>query len=234
MNIRWLIDAVFPRRCAVCDEVIEGGRLVCDRCAATIRPIRGDTCIKCGKPLKDSERLHCYDCSRKIHYYDRGYAVFEYADIKQSLYRFKYAGRAEYAGFYATMTSEYIGDVLKKLGAEALIPVPIHRTRLAKRGYNQAKEYAKELSKHLDIPVYSKLIIRKKATVPLKKLAENERKNNLKKAFIIASNVVKLKSIIIVDDIYTTGATIDEVARLFKEAGVEHIFFVTVAVGSGL
>ncbi len=115
-----------------------------------------------------------------------------------------------------------------------MIPVPIHRIRRAKRGYNQAQEYATELSKYCGIPVMSDIIKRKKSTVPLKKLGEAERKNNLKKAFIIAPNVVKLKSIIIVDDIYTTGATIDAMARLLKEAGVDSIMFVTVAIGSGL
>ncbi len=104
MTLRWLLDAVFPPRCAICDEVIERGRYVCPACESKVGHIEGDICMKCGKPLKDSERLYCYDCSRKVHYFDRGFAVFKYDDIKQSLYRFKYAGRAEYAGYDAYMT----------------------------------------------------------------------------------------------------------------------------------
>ncbi len=234
MNIRRLINVLFPLRCAICDEPVYGEIPVCPKCAASVRCIEGDTCIKCGKVLKDSEKMTCYDCSRKIHSFDRGFSVFEYQDIKKSLYRFKYAGRAEYGAYYAFVTQRYMGRVISQLNASALVPVPIHRKRMAARGYNQAEVFAKELSRLVGIPVRSDLIFRTKATVPMKKLSESERKNNLKKAFIIAPNVVKLKSIIIIDDIYTTGSTMDAVASLFKEAGVEKVYFITVAIGAGL
>ena len=84
------------------------------------------------------------------------------------------------------------------------------------------------------MPVRDDVVIRNKNTVPLKKLDEEERKNNLKNAFIIAPNVVKLEIILLVDDIYTTGATMDAVSRLLKEAGVKKVFFLTVAIGAGL
>lgn len=234
MYIRRLIDAVFPHRCPVCDSAMEPEEILCPECAARIRPITGDTCRKCGKVLSDTDRLYCYDCSRKIHFYDRGFAVFEYADIKQSLYRFKYSGRAEYAGFYAYAADRFIGKELKKLALDAIVPIPIHRLRYVKRGYNQAYELACELSRRMDVPVEAGLVKRRKNTVPLKKLSEEERKNNLKNAFIIVPNVVKLKRILLVDDIYTTGSTIDAVSLLLKDAGVREVYFLTVAVGAGL
>ncbi len=234
MLIRRLISAVYPRRCAVCDEVIGPEEMLCKKCAVKIRPIFADTCKKCGKVLADSDRLYCYDCSRKLHYFDRGFAIFEYSDIKLSLYRFKYSGRAEYARFYAFAAEKYIGRELRQIGFDAIIPIPIHKRRYAKRGYNQAYELANELSGYLNVPVRDDIVIRNKNTVPLKKLDEEERKNNLKKAFIIAPNVVKLKIILLVDDIYTTGATMDAVSRLLKEAGVDRVYFMTVAIGAGL
>ena len=234
MLIRRLISAVYPARCAVCDDVIASDELLCGKCAVKIRPIRGDTCRKCGKVLNDTGRLYCYDCSRKIHFYDRGFAVFEYGDIKKSLYRFKYSGRAEYAAFYAYAADRFIGRELRALGLDAVIPIPIHRARMTKRGYNQAYELAKELSERIGVPVRDDIISRRINTVPLKKLSEEERKNNLKNAFIIASNDVKLKKILLVDDIYTTGSTIDAVSRLLKSAGVREVYFLTVAIGAGL
>lgn len=234
MLIRRLISAVYPVRCAVCDDVIAPDELLCDKCAVKIRPIRGDTCRKCGKVLNDTDRLYCYDCSRKIHFYDRGFAVFEYGDIKKSLYRFKYSGRAEYAAFYAYAADRYVGKELRALGLDAVIPIPIHRARMIKRGYNQAYEFAKELSDRIGVPVRDDIIFRRINTVPLKKLSEEERKNNLKNAFIIASNDVKLKKILLVDDIYTTGSTIDAVSKLLKSAGVREVYFLTAAIGAGL
>jgi len=231
---RRLIDALFPRRCAVCDEAIAANEIICPNCSGKIRPIDGDTCYKCGKTLNDTASIYCYDCSRKIHSFDRGFSVFEYSDIRDSLYRFKYQGRAEYAGFYAHAAYMKLGPVIKELNADALIPVPIHKSRLNKRGYNQAFEFARELSKLTKIPVYSNLVVRKKATVPLKELDEEGRRNNLKKAFIIRPNGVKLDTIVIIDDIYTTGTTIDTISSLLKGFGVKKIYCLTVAIGRGL
>ena len=196
--------------------------------------IEGPICIKCGKKVKNDNIILCHDCENKEHAFERGFSVFEYQMIKESLYRFKYAGRAEYAQFYADKTIEYLGDTLGKLQAEALVPVPLHYTRQHKRGYNQAEVYAKKLSAGLNIPVLSGYVKRRRKTTPLKKLSREERQNNLKRAFIITRNDVKLNTIIVIDDIYTTGATIDAVASVLKRAGVKRIFFLTIASGNGI
>ena len=117
--------------------------------------------------------------------------------------------------------------------ADAIIPVPLHYKRMRQRGYNQAKLFAEALGKAWNIPVKHRLVVRHKNTQPLKQLNPAQRQNNLKKAFKLAQNDVKLKTIIIVDDIYTTGSTIDSVARVFLQAGVHKVFFVTLAIGKG-
>lgn len=225
---------IFPARCAICDDVVTESELICRDCASKVRTIVGETCYKCGKKLRDSNKLYCYDCSKKIHYFDRGFSVFEYPDVKHSLYRFKYAGRAEYARFYARYAYDEIGNTICQLGVDALIPVPIHKKRYRKRGYNQAELFASEFSKLTNIPVINDYIIRNKSTIPLKLLDEKGRINNLKKAFIIGSNGVKLETIVIIDDIYTTGSTIDAISRVCRQAGVKKIYCLTVAVGKGL
>lgn len=229
-----IIALLYPARCAVCDSVMTNESHLCPECSRKIRPVKGPNCYRCGKTLSRSGKVYCYDCSRKIHYYDRGYAVFEYSDIKRSLYRFKYKGRAEYASFYALSTVSLYGNILRSLKADAIIPVPIHKRRHRDRGYNQAELYARELSELLDVPIMTDVIRRVKYTVPLKKLRENQRANTLKRAFTIVRNDVQLNTIIIVDDIYTTGATIDAIARLFKSVGVKNIYFITVAIGKGI
>lgn len=229
-----ITDLLFPPRCALCDSVIPGGKMICRGCAAKLRPVGRETCRKCGKSLQNTNSIYCYDCSKKVHYYDRGFAIFEYRDVKAGLYRFKYAGRAEYARFYAACAYKFLGGVIGKLHPDAFVPVPIHKKRLNKRGYNQAEVLATELSKLFGVPVVNDLIVRAKATVPLKNLNEEGRINNLKKAFIMGSNGVKLETIVIIDDIYTTGSTIDAISRLCRQAGVKEIYFLTIAIGKGL
>lgn len=228
-----ITDLFFPRRCAICDKVIVNEKGICAACEKKTKPLYGPVCMKCGKKL-DGNSLHCYDCSRKQHEFERNFSVFEYPHVRESLYRFKYRGRAEYASYYAMQAYRLHGKRLEALRADAIIPVPLHAARYRKRGYNQAEELAKELSKLLHVPVKTHYIKRIKATKAMKTLDVSGRQNNLKKAFLIMQNDVKLKTIILVDDIYTTGATLDEISRVCKAVGVENIYSLTVAVGNGL
>ena len=229
-----IVELLYPPRCPICDRCIPSDELICEECAKLIRPIEEECCKKCGKTLADKDRIYCFDCSKKIHYFDRNYALFEYKDIKKSLYRFKYAGRAEYGRYYAYIAYKELGTLLSGMKADAIVPVPIHSKRKRNRGYNQAEEFAKYLSDYIKVPVMNDLVIRKKKTLPLKNLSGKERINNLKRAFIIARNDVKLKTIIIVDDIYTTGATFDTLSVVLRGTGIEKIYCLTVAVGKGL
>ena len=228
-----LLTFFFPRRCAVCDCVVAENAQICPDCAKKVHLLSGDICMICGKKVKDGS-VYCYDCKHKKHEFVRNFAVFVYSDIRESVYRFKYSGRAEYAGYYAKEAYKLHGKQLDALRADAIIPVPLHPSKQRKRGYNQAEEFAKELSVIMGIPVRTDLIKRCKRTKPLKTLNISERQNNLKKAFLFTQNDVKLSTIILVDDIYTTGATLDAVAKECHKAGIDRIYAITVAVGTGL
>lgn len=227
-----IITLFFPKRCAGCDCVIAGDEGVCSACAGRIRLLAGETCMCCGKKVKDGS-VYCYDCGRKKHVFGQNIAVFEYADVRESLYRFKYNGRAEYAKYYAKKAYELHKKRIDLWKADAIVPVPLHRSRYRKRGYNQAEEFAKELSALTGIPVCNTVLKRVKNTKPLKLLSLPERQNNLKKAFLFMQNDVKLNTIILVDDIYTTGTTLDAAAKACIEGGVAGIYTITIAVGRG-
>lgn len=228
-----ILNLLYPHRCAICDRTVREYERICPACRPKIRLIDGPICMKCGKKVKDEGELYCYDCKRRNFRYDRGFAVFEYDFIKDSLFRFKYGSRAEYAEFYATVTADRYAETLNKLGVEALIPVPVHRRRYNKRGYNQAAEYAEFLSGYTGIPVADKLIERKVNTVPLKKMSAGQRQKNIKKAFKLIQNDVNFKRVCIVDDIYTTGSTVDAIASILKDGGVKEVYFVAIAIGKG-
>lgn len=226
------LQLLYPRRCPICDNIIpQWGEKICLTCLPKLKFVAPPRCLKCGKGLKVTKQEYCGDCAHKHHYYVSGRALYEYGSVADSLYRLKYEGRQEYAQAYGDELARYLGDFIKRVKPDALIPIPLHWTRKGKRGYNQAALLAKSLGKQVGVPVKEKVLIRVRKTAPMKLLNPVERQNNLKKAFLIRGNDVKLKTVIIVDDIYTTGATIDEAARTLLEAGVEKIYFVTLAVG---
>ncbi|MCI9334926.1 MAG: ComF family protein [Lachnospiraceae bacterium] len=230
-----ILDLWFPRRCAVCDEVVDGlGQEICSRCKGKMIYIKEPCCMKCGKQLKKEEQEYCADCSRTEHTYIQGTALYDYGSMSDSIFRFKYAGRMEYSAFYGRELYEKKLHWLRARRADALVPVPIHASRKRRRGYNQAELIARRLSELSGIPVEASLIRRVRKTRPLKGLSNSERQNNLKRAFKIDINDVKLNTIVIIDDIYTTGATIDSMAQVLKEKGVKKIYFMALAVGRGI
>ena len=230
-----VISLLFPRRCPVCDRAVKPyGALACRECEAKVRYVTEPVCYKCGKPLEDDTKEYCYDCAHTRHYYDRGFSLFEYRSVADSIYRFKYKGRQEYAPWYGEKICERLGNTIRAIDPDALIPVPIHKSKMRTRGYNQAFLLAREISGRMNIPVYDGLIIRDKKTAPLKEYTPAERNNILRGAFKITANDVKLKTIIIIDDIYTTGATMDEVSESVKTVGAQKVYFITLAIGKGL
>lgn len=227
-----IIDLFYPRRCPVCDGILFPGKTkICAECRSKIIYIKEPTCRKCGKPLKCAEEEYCPDCLEKKHYYKEGAALFSYPPIKQSLYRFKYSGRQEYADFYAEEIVRFMSEKIAGWNAQALIPVPLHKKRNRVRGYNQAEVLAEAISKRTGIPVCAHTVKRIRNTVPQKQLDETERQNNLKRAFKFYQNDVKLDTIIIIDDIYTTGSTINALAFACRNAGIKNIYFLTIAIG---
>lgn len=206
-----IADAVFPRRCPVCDNAVYPfGDDVCEDCARKIRPLK-------------------HIRTDGVHAFSAVFSVFEYRAVSQSVYRFKYLGRREYADWYARRFAECFRGTLRGIGIDALIPVPLHKNRQRLRGYNQAEAFARALSGYLKTPVINDLIVRVRDTSPQKNIDYHERRNNLKNAFIMRRNDVKYKSVALVDDIFTTGSTADEISRLLQKNGIPEVYVFTVA-----
>lgn len=228
-------DFLFPRRCVVCDDaVFPWGKLICFSCKDKLKKVIDPFCMCCGKKISSLEIELCFDCKNKKHEFVRGRALYEYDSVKESIFRFKYQKRAEYAQFFAEEVVNFLGEEMRGWKADALVPVPLHKSRLRKRGYNQAELMANLISEKINIPVKTSLIIRCKKTLPQKKLDHLERQNNLKKAFKLVENDVKLRTIIIIDDIYTTGSTIDAMTKVFCTDSSKKVYFISLAVGEGL
>ena len=229
-----ILQLLFPLRCPVCDGIVRPwGEKICTGCMREIKLLTPPWCMKCGKKLYSEAEL-CADCLRNTHKYIRGRALYEYRSVAPSVYRLKYGKRQEYADFFGEEMALYLGDFIRDCKPDGLLPVPLHFRRQNRRGYNQAQLLAEALGRRMDIPVYTGLVKRVKNTAPLKRQNPTERQNNLKKAFIMTQNDVKLNTIIIIDDIYTTGSTVDEVAELLMQHGVKRVYYIALACGAGV
>ena len=233
--IDFCLELLYPKRCVACDKVllkIEKDMGICKECAPKVKLVGGTYCIKCGGPINNPSEEFCNNCKENKHHFDQAKAVFRYTGgMKEAMYRFKYSNRRCYGKFFATHALRNYGSWLKAIDVDAIVPVPMYGPKEKKRGYNQAEVFAKALSKATGIPIADKIVRRERDTVAMKELNSTKRKKNLLKAFIITENVVQFRKVLIVDDIYTTGTTMDEVARVLKSGGVKEVFGMCVCIG---
>ena len=225
-------ELLFPRRCPVCDGIVKTwGELCCPDCVKKLEYLGSNYCMKCGKGLLDQETEYCHDCRKYTHKFIRGRSLYRYVSVAGALFRFKDQGRQEYADFFGEELYKHLGNDIRSMNAEAIVPVPLHKSRLNERGYNQSLLLGKALAKRMELPCLDKIAARHKKTVPQKQLSYAERQNNLKKAFKLCVNDVKLNTVIIIDDIYTTGSTVDALSEVFLENGVRIVYVITLAAG---
>lgn len=237
-----ILELIYPRRCPICDRILpvlakETATKVCPECVRELSYVKEPFCMKCGKPLIRESAEYCEDCRRKHRSVKAGRAVFLYRKrMKDAMYRFKYSGRREYAEFFAEEAERRWGHWIKRVRPDLILPVPMYPAKKRKRGYNQAEDFADALGKRFSIPVSAKLIRRAKKTAPMKGLSESERRSNLAGAFEADTaqlQTLNLTRILLVDDIYTTGATIEATSKALLQAGEVEIFFLCICIGQG-
>lgn len=226
------LNILYPRRCPVCHDIaVPVGQKICTTCRDKLRPAKDPRCYKCSKPLSSQNREYCNDCSRPRQF-DEGMGIFLYGSVLQeSLFWLKYGKRQEYGTFYGQFAAFYSREKIKVWGIQVVIPIPLHRKKMEKRGYNQAALIADAMGKKLNLPVNKKILRRISDTKPQKNLGAGERKKNLRNAFRVVKPFT-YKRILLVDDIYTTGATVEAAAEVLKQAGAEKVYFLTVAIGT--
>lgn len=227
-----ILSLLYPRTCCFCKAVDKTG--ICETCREKVVYVQEPRCKKCGKPIRQEEKEYCYDCSHRDFAFEQGKSVWLHKEpVSTSIYQFKYHNKRIYAAFYAEEMHRLYGSWMKKNGMEVIIPVPLHRKRRRRRGYNQAEILAKYLSEKSGIPMNAKAVVRTKKTVPQKKLNEKQRKKNLQDAFAVTDYWEGEKRVLLIDDIYTTGSTIDALAKELKKKGAENVWFLTISIGQG-
>lgn len=233
---RQIPELLYPRHCPFCDGLLKDDEpYLCRSCAKKIKFISGPVCMKCGRPLDSDTAEYCDSCRRKEHRYIQGFAPFIYRGMAQaSIMKFKYGERAEYARFYAEAILRYGRRKIRDWDIGAVIPVPVHPLRYCARGYNQAQVLAEELAGKLGVPELGYLVRRVRNTKPQKGLTPSGRRKNLHGAFRVDEGVTFPENVLLVDDIYTTGTTIDELASVVADHGAKNIWFVCVTIAPGM
>ncbi|MGN0396123.1 MAG: ComF family protein [Coprococcus sp.] len=228
------INLFYPRRCPLCDRVMgQDEGMLCE--AHKVLPyVRYPGCLKCGKELEDDSQEYCQDCRLHPRHFIRGFPVFNYREpVKSSVLAIKYHNKREYCDFYADEMAKKILPYMTQIKPDVIIPVPMYKRKQKERGFNQAELLAVKLGAKLKLPVYTDVLTRERMTTPQKTLDNLERANNIKNAIRIKPLPNNIKNVLIVDDIYTTGATMETCTLKLLEAGAENIYFTTVCIGKG-
>ena len=227
--------------------------LVCSSCLDALKFVNAPCCEKCGKPLlhdnsgrtdgqnpkftlpvSQSEVVPqlCSDCRTHERSFTQSVALLSYDErMRDIMADIKYKGRQEYLKLFGVLAAERFGDWMLGNGINCLIPVPVHASRLKKRGFNQSELLCRHISNIMHIPVRNDIIIRNKKTAAQKELNVDERLLNLQSAFSTAGRLPSGTNALIVDDIYTTGSTMEACTERILEAGASKVYGLAVCIG---
>jgi len=235
-----LFNFVFPLDCQICEKPIREskGYSICEDCLQTIELIEHPYCIKCGKPLlltdffKQNREALCLDCKRKKYSFEFSRSVGIYSKVlKKCIHLFKYYREKKLARPLGKLMVDYLlkNDEFKKR-IDLIIPVPLHKNDLKNRGFNQSFLLGKVIGDYFSVPVQEKVLVKKKFTPYQVNLSKKEREKNILKAFSVERpEKIKGKNILILDDVFTTGSTVEECAKELMKARANNICVLTLA-----
>lgn len=228
MNIlQTLLGLFFPKICLSCDERLsESEQFICSICFNSLRFLE-DICPICGAPETTE---NCNVCKTNEFLFDKARSVFMFNKIVQNIiHEFKYNEMTRIAKFMGALSQEYLERFQPFDHIDYIVPVPLHKVKKRSRGFNQAEYIAREISKNMNSKYLPMLIKRKRFTETQTKLNKEQRKKNVSLAFKINLKYeIKGKNILLVDDVFTTGATANSIAAALKEKQVNKVFVFTI------
>jgi len=218
------VDSFFPRRCVGCGKV---GGLLCLECLGKLPRLLSPLCPNCGRP--QASGIVCPDCRQRQTEIDGIRSPFRFDEvIRKAIHQLKYRNLKALSPCLAELLADYFRS--NPLPGEALVCVPLHQRRLRERGYNQSNLLARELGRRIDLPMIEDCLVRVKQAQPQVRAVDvEERRRNVADAFMCRDGKVGGKQIILIDDVCTSGATLESCAAALKSKGATSVWGLTLA-----
>ncbi|OVE77169.1 hypothetical protein BVX99_03345 [bacterium F16] len=231
MRLSKLLNIVFPDMCPLCSErQPEDGKPICSTCFSDLSIIHGRTCTKCGGPLL-TEHARCRECTDSPRvWWQSAVSAFCFDGLsREAVHRFKYHGDVSLIPFLSDACISAWNERCPDKTVDCIVPVPLHWLRKLRRGYNQSEMICTEISQALSAPMI-RAVKRVRWTPPQAQLSKSKRQNNLKNAFLVSNQErIRGKSLLLVDDVMTTGSTLNECSRQLVKAGAAEVNILTIA-----
>lgn len=230
-----MITWIFPECCPVCGKLLlPRGSRIHAACEKRIAPVQEPICKKCGRPIPEETAEYCENCESTTVLWDSGRCLYPYRGVfNNALMKVKQEGTKEFVRYFGTELARQYAAYIKEIAPDYIVPVPLHKGKLRQRGFNQAELLAEELAEQTGIPLYC-MLLKQKKTTDQKKLSGEQRKRNLSHAFAIDIKLCQKKKIphtvLLIDDIFTTGSTMNACATVLKQYGVQNIYFLCVGI----
>jgi ComF family protein len=234
--LRRLLNAVLPVDCRACGQALDDDPIpfFCRECWATIQPIGGPCCPRCGRPFRSaaslmySPRHRCGACRVRPPSFTRAWSMYPYVrPLKEAIALFKYQRKVVLADALGNLMAAALPMIPE---VDVLIPIPLHPSRLREREFNQSLLLADRLARRLNRPVLCHDLLRVRKTLPQTELTRRGRVNNLRRAFAVQDRgQVFEKRVLLVDDVLTTGTTVNECAKALRRAGASDVYVATLA-----
>jgi len=233
--VRKLLSTLFPSRCLLCQKTVVAqldneNIEICPDCLRQL-PYNENSCRQCALPLAIDleEEVLCGRCMKNPPAFDYSYSPLRYeGDIVRLVHQLKFNEKITVSRSLSEIMLKYLSIKMAEQGEshsnspDCLLPVPLHNSRLRQRGFNQSIELARVVAKQLNIPIEFDAISRRRSTTSQMGLDAKQRRKNIKGAFLVVKEV-SARHVLIIDDVMTTGSTVDELARTLKKSGVEKV-----------
>jgi ComF family protein len=218
------LDLLFPKYCVGCGK---DGSFICRHCQQSLKRITAPICPRCGRPQPDGTL--CHDCRDWRAAIDGIRSPFRFEGvIREAIHQLKYGNLRALAPVLAGLLYVYLKD--NPIPVEVFVPVPMHQKRLRERGYNQSTLLARELAKLTGLPVGDDCLVRQRHTPPQARTASvQERKSNIADAFACGDSAPQGRQVLLIDDVATSGTTLDACAAALKAVGAVSAWGLTVA-----
>jgi competence protein ComFC len=224
-----IIDFILPRTCIVCKQEIDRGA-VCNGCLDTITHVRDPACPVCGRPIQKQKKC-AYCRHEKDLDYGRAWALYM-PPMDTVMHFFKYRRFRGLSSFLGLSMANIVRHDLRLKEADRVVPVPLYWWKRLKRGYNQSRLLASVISRECGIPLHDALA-RTRNTRTQTRLTGEKRQRNVRGAFRLNGDGIEDKTILLVDDVMTTGATIRECARALKRSGAARVYSIVAGITTG-